>query len=331
MIRGVASSRAVVRSLTSAILLWTGMATAEPARDSAGADELFDRAKALLLEGKWDEACPKFQASMDLDPSVATLIKLARCHEHDGRLAMALHDYNAALALNLQKADESEERRAALGALAREGLTRLEARMPRLRVVVTLPVAGLRVTRGGRELPLSALGEALPMDPGPVEVVASAPGYRDDRRVAELREGTTTEVRVAPMPVAAERDGGVPERPGSSGPRTATVLGAVAAGAGVVALGVSAGLGIETLTKVHESSAYCNGQDQCSQAGVDLRAGARGDQTAGFVSLGAGVALVTAGLVLLVVARRSPPALPVVSLVRTPGPYVARLALEGIW
>jgi hypothetical protein len=330
MIRGVASSRAIVRSLACAIVLWTGTATAEPATDAAGADELFDRAKALLLAGRWDEACPKFQASMDLDPSVATLIKLARCHEHDGRLALALHDYNAALALNLQKADESEERRAALGALAREGLTRLEARMPRLRVVVTLPVPGLRVTRGGRELPLPALGEALPMDPGPVEVVASAPGYKDDRRVAELREGTTTELRVAPVAVAADDPRGV-ERSGSSGPGTGTVLGAIAAGAGVVALGVSAGLGIETLAKVHDSSGYCNGQDQCSQAGVDLRSQARADQTAGFVSLGAGVALVTAGLVLLVVARRSSPALPAVSFVRTPGPYVARPALQATW
>jgi hypothetical protein len=145
--------------------------------------------------------------------------------------------------------------------------------------------------------------------------------------VAELREGATTEVLLAPQSIAPDGPHGITERPASSGPSTRAVLGAVAAGAGLVAIGVSAGLGIETLAKVHESSGDCNAQDQCSQAGVDLRNEARADQTAGFVSLGAGAALVGAGLVLLVGARRSAPALSVVSLARTP----LGLALRGTW
>src|SRR3954463_9284040 len=75
-------------------------ASAQPARDPAMAESLFARGKALLEQGDWPGACGKFQASLELDPSVSTALKIARCHEHEGKLALAWSDVGAALKLN---------------------------------------------------------------------------------------------------------------------------------------------------------------------------------------------------------------------------------------
>ena len=48
---------------------------------------------------------------MELDPSVGALLKIGKCSEHDGKLALALHDYNAVLVLNRQQAGQTERRR----------------------------------------------------------------------------------------------------------------------------------------------------------------------------------------------------------------------------
>src|SRR5262245_1391277 len=83
---------------------------AQPVRDPVKAEALFKSAKALLDAGDWGAACTKLQASMDLDPSVSTLLKIARCHEHEGKLAAAWNDVSEALKLN-QTAAQTEKRR----------------------------------------------------------------------------------------------------------------------------------------------------------------------------------------------------------------------------
>jgi tetratricopeptide (TPR) repeat protein len=288
----------VARLAACALLLAASRAEGDPARDAPGADELFDRGKALLAGGKWDEACQAFQASMDLDPSVSTLIKLARCHEHAGRLTLALHDYNEALAMNSGRQDETDARRSALRALAHEERARVAARLPRLKIVVGDRPPGLRVLRGGQEMPLSALGEPLPMDAGRIAIVAEAPGRVPARSEVLLQEGETSVVSLTLAPMASAT---VPVTPApASGPGGRVVAGWVTGGAGVATLGVSAVFGIETLAKVHASNAYCNALDQCSAQGLSLRDAARGDQAAGFVLLGVGAVLVGAGLLLAV-------------------------------
>ena len=49
-------------------------------------------AVAAKLAGDWPKACAKFDASMQLDPSPSTLLNVAECLEHDGKLARARLD-----------------------------------------------------------------------------------------------------------------------------------------------------------------------------------------------------------------------------------------------
>ena len=48
-------------------------------RQDAAAETLFREGKALGTDGKIAEACPKFEASLELDRSLGTLLNLADC------------------------------------------------------------------------------------------------------------------------------------------------------------------------------------------------------------------------------------------------------------
>src|SRR5262245_30190103 len=62
---------------------------AEEKTDPFAAEALFNSAKELLQAGDWAGACAKFRKSMALDPAVSTRTKIAKCLEHEGKLAQA--------------------------------------------------------------------------------------------------------------------------------------------------------------------------------------------------------------------------------------------------
>lgn len=270
-------------------------AHAQTASDPAAADALFNRGKELIAAGDWGQACAKFQASMELDPSVGALLKIGKCCEHDGKLALALHDYRAVLVLNRQKAGQTERRRADVERFTEDLILRLEPRVPKIRVVLDERPAGLRVTRGGEELPVAALGEPLPVNPGSVEVVAEAPGFRTERRTMVLGEGETRDVVIAlqrspvtvpvsgPLheqsPFAQGRDeastssGLAPASRQGSGPRpwsARKTVAVVVGGTGVLALGLSGAMALEERGNLVDASPYCTPAYQCRQQGVDF-------------------------------------------------------------
>jgi hypothetical protein len=277
-------------------------ARAQSSHDPAAADELFERGKELLRAGNWPEACAKFEASMELDPAVGTLLKLAKCSEHDGKLALALHDYQTALALNRDKPDQTDARRAELDAFTRAALLDLEPRVPKLRVIVLEPPSGLRVTRGGADLPIAALGEDLPVDPGPFEVVATAPGFQTERRSVVLEPGEIRTLTVSlsreppsSRPAASERSPTVAFHTRNPDARR---LGAyVVGGVGILSLAVAGYFAIETVVKVSDASPYCT-NGYCKSQGYNDIGDASRDQTAGFVLLAVGAGLVGTGLAL---------------------------------
>jgi hypothetical protein len=310
----------VLATLTLALATMSAEAHADPARDPAAADELFNRGKELLQAGDWVQACAKFRGSMELDPSIGTLLKIAKCHEHEGKLALALHDYRAALVMNRQKVDQTEPRRTALDEFTRNALAQLEPRVPKVHIVVAERPAGLHMSRDGQELPMAALEEELPADPGTLTIVAEAPGYEAETRTVLLTEGQTAEVRIAlraspsgaggwgssPLP-EGEASARAPAGPVSRPPPSSTqrVLGFASGGAGVVALGLAGWFGLQTLSKVNDSSPYCDASGRCQRPGADLRDQARGTQTISLVLLGVGAALVGTGIVLIATSPRA--------------------------
>jgi len=307
-----------------AILAAPAMTRAEPERDPAAALELFDRGKELQAAGDWAAACSRFQASMDLNPATGTLIRIARCHEHEGKLARAWADYQAALTLNRALSGRTAERRDELRLLAEKELAALGPRVPRLRVVLREPPPALRLWRDGKELPAAALGEELPVDPGAVEIAVEAPGYRTVRREAVAVQGRVTVVelaleRIETPPTAAPVVAAPTVAPASVVPPPAPgvrplggqrIAGLAVSGAGVAVLGLSLGFGIDAYSKAVASAAYCTPDDLCVQRGVDLRDQARGSQTVALVTLGFGAALAVTGIALFVTAtpRRAGPA-----------------------
>src|SRR3954465_9465866 len=65
----------------------------------AAAEALFNQGRDLMTAGKFVEACPKFEASQQLDPGLGTMLNLAECYEKTGRTASAWAEYREAIPL----------------------------------------------------------------------------------------------------------------------------------------------------------------------------------------------------------------------------------------
>lgn len=317
-------------------------ASAQPARDPAMAEALFASGKALLERGDWPGACGKFQASMELDPSVSTELKIARCHEHEGKLALAWSEIGAALKLN-QSVVQPEPRRKELEDYAGKLLAALGPRVPRLRVRAPSAPAGLQLAYDGRALPIESLGEPLPVDPGDHEIRADAAGYLPIRRTVTLAEGQTLDVDlvltalVAPAAVKAPLvEAAPPQAPaikvevdGSPHAARRATLRRVGIGAGafgVATMGAAGVLGLLTMRKVSDAAPYCAADfSTCHDArGLQVLADARALQIAALTALGAGVVLTTAGAALYFTHPPSPP-----RIAATLGPL--GVTLRGGW
>ncbi|MGK3968997.1 PEGA domain-containing protein [Sorangium sp. So ce118] len=269
----------------------------QPPRDPVAAEALFKAARALVDKGDYAAGCPKFEASLELNPSASTMINLARCHEREGKVATAWHDYNRAIVLNRETA--GEQRRRGLEEIAQKGIADLDARVPKLSVVVKSAPSGLEVQRDGTPVPAAALGEPLPVDPGPHDIRASAPGHETETRSVTLREGESVTVeltlRPAAVPTAATAPEKAKEAPGGGVPTWAWVSGA----AGVALVGASVGFLIDDLSAIgalRDSCREVTGGTYC-RPGYDFAAdNARKNRDFGlFVGLG-GAGLVALGV-----------------------------------
>jgi hypothetical protein len=185
------------------------------AGDPVAAQALFKEARLLVDAGNYAAGCPKFEASLALQASASTMLNIAKCHEHEGKTASAWDAYNRALTLNLET--KGADRRKGLEELAKKGIDALTPRLPKLRIAVESPPAGLSVRRDGKEIPAAALGDALPADPGPHEIRVSAPGRRTETRSVLLEEGKTAAVSftlvadaTAVEPAPGDKKGAVP-------------------------------------------------------------------------------------------------------------------------
>jgi tetratricopeptide (TPR) repeat protein len=252
--------RRVLASATVAAAALLGSAaapaqTATPKReDPAAAQALFKSARQLVDKGNYAEGCPQFEASLALYPSASTMLNVAQCHEHDGKLASAWEAYNQALTLNHET--KGEERRKGLESLAKKGIAALEPRLPKLLITIKDAPRGLKVQRDGKDFPAAALSTALPADPGPHKIDASAPGYRDETRSVTLEPGKTATVEIALQPAAPSgKDTAVADKTSSGGVPTWAWI----AGAGGLALsGAAAFFLADDLGAIHALRDNCH-------------------------------------------------------------------------
>lgn len=280
------------RALSLALLLVAAPAAGDP--NAQRADELFAQGRKLVLEGKYAEACPKFDEAQRLRPGVGTLLNLADCHERRGKTASASRVFREAKALAEQANDERST-------LAEARISALEPRIPKLTVVVPA-VDGLQVTLDGKPLSDEQWGNPMGLDPGSYTIAATAPNQPPFSESVELLRGAVTvnvRFEAEPVPPALAPLAPRPEP-------TADVLGTPlstqrmlalgVAGVGVIGLGVGAGFGLASMSAKGEADDHCQlgpRGDQCDSRGVSAgdRAIARGNvSTIAFIAGGAAVA-----------------------------------------
>ena len=295
------------RSLRTGLLSASlAFAVASPVRadtsseDRAAADSLYDDGGRLMTAGRWEEACPKLEASEKLDPGIGTLIRLGYCYtfgkpeEGRGKTASAWAAFNEAQGMASKAHDKRADEAARLAKVLEPKLSRLL-----LDVAPENRAAGLVVRRDGKEVDAGLWGSALPVDPGAHVVEAVKPG--------KLPWTTTFQIEAKPgvvtVRVPALVDGPLaPTVPDKIAPpfwRAQRITGAVLGGAGAVVLAVGVGFGVTTLGRNSDSLAQCLPHDptRCYAPGVALRNDAYSSATVSTISFVAGGVLAASGLV----------------------------------
>jgi hypothetical protein len=305
--------------LALAALLALVVAVPTPARaaDDPAARSLFEAGLKLLDEGKADEACPKFEESLRLQPSVGAQLNLARCHEKQGKLATAWTEYKKAATMAYAAGDSEREK------AAEDFGNALAPKLPKLVVTVVKPVTGLVVLKDGAPLGPGAFGVAIAADPGSHRIEASAPGYKSRVipvdvpadpgehavEVPELEIDPSAQQPPPGTPATGPGTGTTPAGQGQGGTSGSVLVpvGIALGVTGVVAAGIGAVLGglvLSDTSKVDGDATLCPNK-QCTVAGQDIIDSARSKATASSVLIPVGGALAVAGVVMLIVGSGS--------------------------
>jgi hypothetical protein len=286
--------------LVVAAALW-GAPSAAFAQDKAAADAAFREGRALVEARRYDEACPKFQLSNELDPALGTLLNLADCHEKQGRTASAWAEFNEVA----ERARHDSQRARAEEATRRANA--LEKRLTRLKLVQRGQAAGVTVHVGDSDV-TKLVGTPFPVDPGAHQVTVRRKAevlWKQDATVQGA--GKTITVEIPPLSeIEAARaaqdqgkDGGkdtsaekeqshvaggseklavnpAQDATLTSEPSTTAGLGlqrylAIAAGGvGVAALTATVYFGVTARRKYDDSRPLCNSDNICSHDGATL-------------------------------------------------------------
>ncbi len=186
MVRSTGAFGVLPAALFVSLLLVTGTAASQE-RDPAAAQALFDQARELMRQGKFAEACPKLQESNRLDPGIGTQFNLADCYEQSGRVASAWAAF-LEVASQARATAQTEREKAAT-----KRAEKLQPRLPRL--LVNVPegskTPGLEIRRNGMLVGSAQWGTPVAVDPGEIELSASAPGKQTLRQTLRVEEGKT--------------------------------------------------------------------------------------------------------------------------------------------
>jgi hypothetical protein len=247
--------------------------------DKAAAEALFEEAMRVSKAGDYASACPKFEESQRLEPSLGAQYYLADCYEKIGRTASAWANF-VGVADKARLAGEVAKEKA-----ARERAKALEPKLSRLSIEVEdASIPGLSVLRGDAPVGSGQWGVPVPVDPGSVAVRASAPGRKDWSQTIDVPAGgslTAKVPRLEPLPAAApplEKAPPPPAAPVARPPEppqsnTRRTVGIVLGATGVVALGAGGVLAILAKNADSDSkrAGECTADGACTSAGLDDR------------------------------------------------------------
>ncbi len=269
------------------------------AEDPAAADALFKQAKALMAEGKVAEACPKFQASLELQRTLGTLMNLADCVEQRGLVATAHQRWGEAIAM----AKESNDPRVTFATERRDAVA---PRVPKLVLDVVRGPEELTISLAGKAVPPGRYGLPIEIDPGEAVVEVSRGDEVLHRQSVKLVEGQTQRAPVDLDAIAKAH----PKKTTAQGPEPRPeqrIAGFVVLSVGLAAVASFAVLESVALAKRSEANDLGNCVDKndvalCSPQGFDLveEAGLLAE-VGQWVGLG-GLAVVGVGITLVLTA-----------------------------
>jgi hypothetical protein len=296
---------AVLAPLLATVGFAASAQAAQP-RDPAAGEVLFNRGRAAAARQNWQEACPAFEQSQALDPATGTLLNVGECHYQLRIVATAWQDFVEAL----RELSPTDPRRA----FTESRIAELEKRIPRVAVRLA-PEApeGTTVTKNGVTMPPATMGLAVPIDPGTVTFVVTAPGRAPRTYTLELREGQSENLDVVPGPVERKADtdharvrtpahdapASPPPNEGSSALRPVGFTFIGIGIAGLAAGGVTGGLALSRAATYRTTcgpSLACQDPGQLATANA-AAADAKNFATASTISLIAGGALFVTGLI----------------------------------
>ena len=314
--------RTVIRRAMMASTLALAMATAPLARaqnNKIAAEALFEEGRRLVADGKFAEACPRFESSQQLDPSAGTILNLANCYEKSGRTATAWATFKEAASF------ANAAGRADYVAIAQKRAAALAPTLARVTVKITTPVDGLEIKRDGAVVGRGEWGVAIPVDPGPHTVEASAPRHKPWTSTVDVARGASPLVTVpaledAPAEAGLAVGSGLTTEPGAAPASTTGAPGAtepvpaasassegsiqrpvavVAAGLGLVGVALGTVFAIKAKGKYDDSLPFCpRDPNQCTAQGVTMRDDARSAGNVATVFYGIGAAGLVAGGIL---------------------------------
>lgn len=278
------------------------------ASNRAAAEALFNQGRSLVAGGKFAEACPKFEASQQLDPGLGTLLNLADCYEKLGKTASAWAEYKEAIPLARAAGSKVRED------LATQRAKALESRLSMLTIRAMSggsaeESAGLDIRRDGVPVQPAELGSPIPVDPGPHTVEATAPGKQKWSSTVQLNDAQKLVVDVPaltpaspPVAVAVEPakpvDTPPPEQSANtgSGQRTAAI---VVGAAGVVGVGLGTVFGLGASSKWSDAKSHCSAYPYgCDAEGLDAQSSANSKATWSTISFIVGGAALAGAAVL---------------------------------
>lgn len=278
-------------------------AYAQGGGNKAAAEALFVEGRNLMAAGRFDEACPKFEASQEMDPGLGTMLNLAECYEKTGKTASAWAQYREAIPVARNAGSKERED------LATERAKALQDRLSTLTIRAKSEGAALDVRRDGVPVHGAQLGTPIPVDPGEHTIEATSEGKQPwSTKVAVGADAAKVEVEIPPLQDTAggaeatttsgdvTADSGTTPSSSGSGQR---VLGIALGAAGVVGLGVGTFFGLSASSDWSDAKKDCDDFPYgCSQSALDARESATSNATLSTIGFIAGGALLATGAVL---------------------------------
>jgi hypothetical protein len=290
-----------------AVVATTLIALPAASAQNAEAELLFREGDRLMETGEVAKACEAFAGSNRIEPRAGTLIRLGDCREKNQQLASAWSAFSDALA----RVKDPRKRE-----IAQARVTALEPRLSYLTISVPdeSRVAGLVITRNGKNVDAALWNRGAPVDGGDYVVAGRAPGHEEwSTRVTVKPESDKIAVEVPRFkelgqlaPTPGDGVGGpiAPAGPTDTPPLLTTrrkiALGAAGAGVVVLALSAMSGSSAKSLeSQAHDlcPSTTCVDHAEANALLEDARGKARranlGYGIAAAAGVGAGVLWLT--------------------------------------